>query len=74
MGVCFEDLLHVKVADMPEFNSQPPFFYATRQGLVDRPSGFGGAVTFHYIKTPKEVVTPEEVRGRRLPVEGSQDR
>ncbi len=48
MGVCYDDLLHVQVADSIEFNSQPPHFYQTKAGRGDRPHGYGAAVTFHY--------------------------
>lgn len=60
MGVCFADLLRVKVVDRPEFNSQPPDYYATETGKKDRPAGFGRAVTFHYLKTPG--VLPAEIK------------
>ena len=60
MGVCFDDLLHVRVADVPEFNSQPPHFYMTADGRRDRPTGYGAAVTFHYLKTDPRPVSPEE--------------
>ena len=60
MGICLEELLHIRVADVPEFNSQPPHFYMTKDGQSDRPYGFGAAVTFHYLKTDLRPVTPEQ--------------
>ena len=61
MGVCFEQLLGVRVTDRIEFNSQPPQFYATGIGRRDRPKGYGHAATFHYVKTQMmSAVTAEE--------------
>ena len=50
LGNCFARHLGVRITDAMEFNSQSPFFYATSQGRLDRPTGIGRAVTFHYLK------------------------
>merc|ERR1719446_83199 len=60
MGVCFEQHLKISITDAPEFNSQPPFFYATQTGKRDRPYGYGKPATFHYVKNPSFPITPEE--------------
>ena len=59
MGMCFKDLLNVSVTDLREFNSQPPHWYMTRVGGRDRPTGFGKAATFHYLKADPRAVSPE---------------
>ena len=41
--------LNVSIVDRSEFNSQPPLFYETPEGTVDRPRGYGNAATFHYL-------------------------
>ena len=46
---CFIYDLNVSIVDRSEFNSQPPLFYETSEGTVDRPRGYGNAATFHYL-------------------------
>lgn len=61
MGVCFERVLNLRITDVTEFNSQPPFYYMTAKGQKDRPKGFGHPATFHYVKTPPaNEVSPEQ--------------
>jgi hypothetical protein len=60
MGMCFRELLNVSVSDSREFNSQPPHWYMTRVGGENRPTGFGKAATFHYLKTETRAVSPEQ--------------
>ena len=60
MGVCLERILGLRIEDRVEFNSQPPVFYSTASGLIDRPRGFGHAVTFHYVRSSNKPITPEQ--------------
>ena len=49
LGACLKGVLNRTVEDAKEFNSRPPGYYATPNGLRDRPYGVGAAVTFHYV-------------------------
>ena len=35
---------------LSQFNSQPPAYYPTAHGRLDRPRGYGKVATFHYVK------------------------
>ena len=63
LGLCLQHHLQRTVTDRPEFNSQPPHFYATRKGRNERPSGFGLPVSFHYLRAERD--EPFEVNWRR---------
>ena len=48
---CITDRTNIEPTDRIELNSQSPdFYYGRAQGVVDRASGFGKAVSFHYVR------------------------
>ena len=63
LGICLRNHLKTTVADRPEFNSQPPHFYATALGRKQRPHGFGQPITFHYLRAERD--EPFEATWRR---------